>query len=253
MRASLRKLRTDYIDLLYIHWWDFTTSIEELMISLNTLLQQGKVLYLGASDLPAYVVARCNQYARDHGLRGFVVYQGRWSAMDRDFERDILHLARDDGMGLAPWGALGAGQFKSEAQIEEMKKNSEVGRTPFLANPLAKTVGKVLDGIAQRKNTQITSVALAYVMHKAPYVFPIVGGRKIDHLKGNIAALELELAAADIEEIEGAAPFDPGFPLNAFGSDPAYNFLLKASGHFDYVQRPLPIRPHKEAQLEGKD
>lgn len=72
--------------------WDYTTSIPEVMKSLNTLADQGKVLYLGVSDTPAWVVSKANQYARDHGLRQFVVYQGRWSAASRDFERDIIPM-----------------------------------------------------------------------------------------------------------------------------------------------------------------
>ncbi len=85
LEASLKKLRTDYIDVLYIHWWDFTTSIEELMQSLNRMVQAGKILYLGVSDTPAWVVSRANQYARDHGMKQFSVYQGLWSASNRDF------------------------------------------------------------------------------------------------------------------------------------------------------------------------
>jgi aryl-alcohol dehydrogenase-like predicted oxidoreductase len=87
VEASLRKLQTDYIDLLYIHWWDFTTTIPEIMQSLNHLVVQGKVLYLGISDTPAWVVSKANQYARDHNLRQFSVYQGKWNAAERDFER----------------------------------------------------------------------------------------------------------------------------------------------------------------------
>lgn len=98
--ASLKKLQTDYIDLLYVHWWDFSASIPELMQSLNHLVVQGKVLYLGVSDTPAWVVSKANQYARDHGLRQFCVYQGRWSAASRDFERDIIPMCRDEGVSL---------------------------------------------------------------------------------------------------------------------------------------------------------
>lgn len=83
LNASLKKLKTDYIDLLYLHWWDFTTSIPEIMQSLNIMVQQGKVLYLGISDTPAWIVSQANQYARDHGLRPFSVYQGRWNAAMR--------------------------------------------------------------------------------------------------------------------------------------------------------------------------
>lgn len=247
VEASLQKLRTSYIDLLYVHWWDFTTSIPELMLSLNGLLQRGKVLYLGASDLPAYVVAKANQYARDHGLRGFVVYQGKWSAACRDFERDILDLVRDEGMGLCPWGALGGGAFKTAAQREAMEKAGEKGRATVGENAAVAKVLPVLEALAEKKGTATTSVAMAYVMHKAPYVFPIVGGRKLEHLKANVEALAVELSDEDIEEIEDAAPFDPGFPYNMLGRNAEENFLLKAMDVTDYVKPPGPIRVHKPA------
>ena len=248
VEASLKKLQTEYIDVLYVHWWDFTTTIEEMMLSLNTLVNQGKVLYLAASDLPAYVVAKANQYARDHALRGFVLYQGKWSAADRDFERDILHLCREEGMGLAPWGALGGGQFKTKAQREEIEKSGDKGRnTTGRENPRAAPVSSVLEKVAQRKgDVPITSIAMAYVMHKAPYVFPIVGGRKLEHLKGNIDALSIELTDEDMAEIEGAVPFDPGFPFNAFGSRPEDNFLLKGMDATDYVEPQRAIKPFKK-------
>ncbi|PTB62906.1 oxidoreductase [Trichoderma citrinoviride] len=235
VEASLQKLQTDYIDLLYVHWWDYATSIPELMQSLNALVVSGKVLYLGISDAPAWVVSKANEYARNHGFRQFSVYQGRWSAANRDFERDIIPMCRDEGMALAPWGALGAGKFKTEEQ-----RNSEVGRKVQLTETDIQ-VSKVLEKIALRKNTALTSVALAYVMHKTPYVFPIVGGRTIDHLKGNIEALTLQLTQEDIEEIESAYPFDIGFPNSMLwgGKEPAASpqkiWLFEAAAHFEYV------------------
>ncbi|MCJ1365211.1 hypothetical protein MMC16_004332 [Acarospora aff. strigata] len=249
VRDSLKKLQTDYIDLLYVHWWDFTTSIPELMQSLNDLVRAGKVLYLGISDTPAWIVSKANEYARNHGLRQFVVYQGRWSAADRDFERDIIPMCQAEGMGLAPWGALGGGKFKAQAQ----RDGGGEGRNMGEASEAQIAVSKVLEGIAKRKDTLITSVALAYVMHKAPYVFPIVGGRKVEHLKGNIEALGLELEDKDIEEIEGATPFDPGFPLKFLSQKPGGakgpgdSWLLSMAGAMDYVEPEKPIRPHQES------
>ncbi|KAM0797072.1 NADP-dependent oxidoreductase domain-containing protein [Usnea florida] len=248
VRNSLHKLKTDYIDILYVHWWDFTTSIPELMQSLNTLVQQGKVIYLGVSDTPAWIVSKANQYARDHALRQFVVYQGNWSAALRDFERDIIPMCAAEGMGLAPWGALGGGNFKTKKQREEMKGEGRNMR-PATENQIKLT--DALEIIANRKNTAITSVALAYVMAKAPYVFPIVGGRKIEHLKGNIEALGLELSEEDVAEIEAAAPFDVGFPLNFLSQKPGGakgpgdSWLMNTVGHFDYVEDSKPIKPSK--------
>ena len=94
---SLKKLRTSYIDILYVHFWDFETSIEEVMNGLHNLVVQGKVLYLGISDAPAWVVAQANQYARDHGKSPFVIYQGCWSLLERSFEREIIPMARVHG------------------------------------------------------------------------------------------------------------------------------------------------------------
>ena len=86
---------------------------------------------------------------------------------------------------------------------------------------------------------------MAYVMHKAPYVFPIVGGRTLEHIKGNVEALSVELSEEDIKEIEGAYEFDLGFPMNIFGSQAEENWLMNTGGNYDYVKRELPIRPGK--------
>jgi len=186
-------------------------------------------------------VAKANQYARDHGLRQFSVYQGRWSAASRDFEREIIPMCRAEGMGIAPWGALGGGNFKDTSDTDK-------GRNMGGPSEAHVDVSKVLSSIAKEKKTQITSVALAYVMHKAPYVFPIVGGRKIDHLKGNIEALGLELSDKDMDDIDGATPFDLGFPHNFLtqkknGADitPADVWLTHSFVNGDYVQHPKPI------------
>jgi aryl-alcohol dehydrogenase-like predicted oxidoreductase len=240
---SLKKLHTDYIDLLYVHWWDFTTSIPELMNSLHHLVASGKILYLGISDTPAWIVVKCNDYARFHGLTQFSVYQGHWSCAFRDFERDILPMVEAEGMGLAPWGALGRGQLKS---AEEYNHPDRDGRKMGPQNPKYERLSKKLDEMAKKKGTIITSIALAYVMHKAPYVFPIVGGRKVEHLKGNIEALGVKLSQEEINEIDDAEPFDVGFPLSFLFSGQTYRtnltaqdiYLIKANTNLESVQGP---------------
>lgn len=151
-------------------------------------------------------------------------------------------MCKDEGMALAPWGALGGGKFKSEEQ-----RKADVGRK-VEANEVDIQVSKVLEKIAARKNTVITSVALAYVVQKSPYVFPIVGGRTVDHLKNNIEALTLQLSEEDIEEIESAYPFDLGFPGNMLwgkklnGSQQKI-WLLESAAHFEYVPEPKVCQP----------
>lgn len=146
-------------------------------------------------------------------------------------------MTRQEGMALAPWGALGGGKFKTD----EQRRASE-GRQVQATEAEVK-VSRVLESIAQRKNTAITSIALAYVMHKTPYVFPIVGGRKVDHLKGNIEALTISLSAEDIKAIEDVVPFEIGFPHNFLWANGLPECeqdvrLMGMAGTFDYVQGP---------------
>jgi len=102
LEDSLKKLRTSYVDILYVHWWDYDTTIEEGMNALHHLVATRKVLYLGISDAPAWVVSQANQYAKDHGKTPFVIYQGAWNVMDRAFERDIIPMARSLGTRIHP-------------------------------------------------------------------------------------------------------------------------------------------------------
>lgn len=158
-------------------------------------------------------------------------------------------MCQAEGMGIAPWGALGGGHFKTD----EQRKNAEAkSRGSRQASEAAIKISKVLEKIANREKTQITSVALSYVMHKAPYVFPIIGGRKLEHLKGNIEGLSLSLSDEDIKEIEGANAFDIGFPLSFLGGpegvkSPEDLWLMNFAGHQQHVAWPkvcLSLNPN---------
>lgn len=245
VNASLEKLQTSYIDVLYVHFWDMATSAEELMQSLNVLVQDRKVLYLGISDAPAWWVVKCNSYAKSHGLRPFSVYQGRWSAAVRDMEREIIPMCRDQKMGIAPWGVLGGGYLKPKTKREE-----QGGRTMDVRTGREDVVADAIEGIAERLKVPLTSIALAWVLHKEPYVFPIIGGRKVEHLQGNIDALSLELSDEDVHKIDEAYGFQPGFPYDFLGGGkmpkgPADVVFNQRYGNFDYVEEPKPIKPHQ--------
>ncbi|KAL1963134.1 hypothetical protein VTN77DRAFT_8677 [Rasamsonia byssochlamydoides] len=254
LEASLRKLQTSYVDIFYVHTWDFTTTIPELMHSLHHLVASGKVLYLGVSNTPAWVVSKANEYARQKGLTPFSIYEGQWSAAEREIERDVVPMCEDEGMALAPFGVLGMGYFKTKAQREAEARNpvkEDQGRNvPFVDKPQKTVVAEALERVARVHNTTITSVALAWVRTKGPYIFPIVGGRKVEHLKANIEALGLELTQEDIDEIEKALPFDYGYPQTFLGGAgvaryPEDVWMTKRFGHFDWVSRPQPPKPHK--------
>lgn len=195
------------------------------MDSLDAVVKQGKVLYLGISDTPAYIVSAANAYAKANGKTQFSIYQGRWNIMLRDMEREIIPMARHWGMALAPWDAIGGGKFQTKKQLEERKKNNEGLRSMMGSgdqNENEEKISAALEKVANAHGLESpTAVALAYVMAKTPRVFPIVGGRKVEHLHQNIKALEIKLSDKDIEELEKVIPFEPGFPNNFVGEDPA--------------------------------
>ncbi|KAG0151860.1 hypothetical protein CROQUDRAFT_35893 [Cronartium quercuum f. sp. fusiforme G11] len=188
---SLKNLQTSYIDILYVDFWDWTASIEEMMESLDVFVKDGKVLYLGVSDTPAWVVSQANQYARDHGLAPFSVYQGHWSLLLRDFQLEILPMCVSEGMALCPWG-----------EIIPDKSQPHGGRTKRFAEGENST----LYAIAKELGTlSVTAIALAYGLRKFPFIFPIIGERKLEHYHAKITSLSLRLTQDHIKKIEGVS------------------------------------------------
>ncbi|KAI0071466.1 aryl-alcohol dehydrogenase [Panus rudis PR-1116 ss-1] len=232
IEASLKKLRTSYIDILYLHYWDYTTSIEEV----------------GVSDTPAYIVSKANSYARLMGKTPFVIYEGAWSILNRGLEREIIRMARDEGMAIAPYDVLASGKIRTDEEEQKRRETGEKGRTllnrEWERNEDERKVAKALEKVAAEVGAKtIQAVAIAYVMQKVPYVFPIIGGRKVEHLHANIEALEIALTPEHIKFLESILPFDLGFPYNRFGDGGDYHILSKTAGHFDKWPKAEPIRP----------
>lgn len=157
-------------------------------------------------------------------------------------------MARHFGMALAPWDVLGGGKFQSKAAIEERKKNNEGLRSLMGSsgqNEDEVKISAALEEVANEHNVTVTAVALAYVMSKTINVFPLVGGRKVEHLHDNIKALTIKLSDAQIKKLEDVRPFDIGFPNNFIGENPAIsgqpNFLLGASASIAWQKLAKPI------------
>jgi aryl-alcohol dehydrogenase-like predicted oxidoreductase len=180
-----------------------------------------------------------------------------WNVSKRDIERDILPMCRDEGMGICAWGTLGQGMFQTATSFAEREK-SNPGRKGLPITAEEKAGSAVLETIAKRKGASIQNVALAYCMAKAPYVFSIVGSRKVEHLKGNTDGLGLRLSEEDIDEIEKGYEFDPGFPHtflsgSMFTSDSLKGafqakdvWMTKFQGNFDWIEVGKAIQPAEE-------
>jgi aryl-alcohol dehydrogenase-like predicted oxidoreductase len=173
----------------------------------------------------------------------------------RDFERDIIPMCHDEGMGLCPYGALNQGRFQTAQVFKEREKHNP-GRNMKPTTVRDRQVSLVLEKIAGERGLDLRQVALAYVYYKAPYVTPIIGGRKLEHLKSNIAGLGVSLTDDEIAAIDAAFPFDHGFPhtflsgslfeenaapRGAFGPEDVW--LTKHQGEFDWVKAPKPVVP----------
>lgn len=218
------------------------------MDSLHILVEQGKVLYLGISDTPAWVVSAANTYAKANGKTPFSVYQGRWNVMLRDFEREIIPMARTFGMALAPWDVIGGGKFQSKKQLEERKKQGEGLRNLLGGEQTAQEekISAALEKVAgEHGDASLSAIALAYVMQKTINVFPIVGGRKVEHLRDNIKALSIRLTPKQIEYLESQTDFDVGFPSNFIGESPQLtgksSWTVAATAQIAYTTPPKPF------------
>ncbi|KAJ6505317.1 aryl-alcohol dehydrogenase [Mycena sanguinolenta] len=244
LESSLKKLRTTYIDVLYVHHWDLHCSVEEMMDGLHILVLSGKVLYLGISDSPAWLVVKANDYAKANGKTPFVVYQGAYSVLQRDIEREILPMCRHEGIAIAPFRVVGGGHIRTDAEEERRRSSGEKGRSsfgPWERTPDEKKMCDALEAVAGQVGAKhITAVAIAYTMHKAPFVYPIIGGRSVEQLMANIEALDITLTDEQIAYIDSILPFDKGFPNNFIGQYGGYPTSLGRYSTFD--TQPL-LRP----------
>lgn len=214
VEGSLRRLGTDYIDLLWLHMWDGITPVDEVMRALDDLVRAGKVLYVGISDTPAWVVAQANTLADLRGWSCFVAYQGEYSLASRAPERDILPMTQAMEMTFLPWGILEGGQLtgKYNAPSEEAKRSRDAGEG-------IKQLASVLMEVARETGHTPSQIAINWVRQKPYRVIPIVGARTEKQLKDNLGCLQFELSEEQLERLNLASPIDLGFPHSFLTSD----------------------------------
>lgn len=211
LETSLRRLRTDYIDLYYVHLWDHLTPIEETMRVLDDAVRAGMILHVGISDTPAWVIAQANTLALWRGWSRFVAVQARYNLLSRDAERDLLPAADKLGMVVAAWSPLGGGvltgKFSSPAGPD--------GPTRVSADSISErdhAVTRVVQDVADELGASASQVALAWTMARSLAVHPIVGTRSLDQFRDNLGAMSITLPTELIARLDAASGFDVGFP-----------------------------------------
>jgi aryl-alcohol dehydrogenase-like predicted oxidoreductase len=212
LEQSLRRLRTDYVDLLWLHMRDATTPIEEVVRALDDQVRLGKVLYVGISDSPAWVAARANAIADLRGWTPFIGLQLPYSLASRDPERELLPMAAELGLTITPWGVLGAGVLTG--------RPTATLRWPEEASDRTQAIVGVLAGVAEDRGCTPAQAAIAWLLgRRAPELVPILGVRTADQLRDNLGALEVELTDGERSRLDEATAPSLGFPRSFLESD----------------------------------
>src|SRR3954452_8286191 len=212
--ASLRRLGTDYVDLLQIHRYDPDVPVEETMEALHDLVKPGKVRYLGASSMWAWRFAKLQHAAERHGWTKFISMQDQYSLLAREEEREMFGLLADQGVGSIPWSPLAGGRLTrpwgqtGSARSESNPSFDTFGRPLWLDSD--KAIVDVVARIAQKRGVSMTTVAMAWVLKHPVVDAPIVGATKPHHLADAATALDVELTDAETADLE--APYAPRQP-----------------------------------------
>ena len=223
---SLRRLRTDYIDLYWLHAWDRTTPIEETLRALDTLVQQGKVRYLGFSDTPAWKVAQAQTLALLRGWSPLIALQIEYSLLQRTVEGELIPMAQELGLGVTPWGPLRGGALSGKYKRADKGKH-EAGRGARVTSFLDDRTFDLLDlmeKIAGELATTVPRVALAWVQGRAGVASTIIGARTMEQLDDNIGALDVKLTADHVALLDNATTPTLPFPVDMLSMVPAFAF-----------------------------
>lgn len=217
VEASLDRLDTDYIDLYWLHAWDYTTPVDEVMRALDDLVSAGKVLYIGISDTPAWIVSQANTLAELRGWTRFVALQLRYSLIDRTAERELLPMARALDLAVTPWSVLGAGvlsgKYNRDKQAAGRAKDGAAKKERNLQ--IAQAVIDVADEIGCTPS----QAAISWVRQQPGVIIPLIGANNLVQLRDNLGALEVTLSAEQMLRLDEASRIELGFPHDFLASD----------------------------------
>ena len=222
--ASLRRLGTDYVDLYWLHMWDMLTPVEEVMSTFDTLVRSGKVRAIGLSNTPAWYLAKAQLIAEHRGWERIAALQLEYSLVQRAIEREHLPAALDLGMGIVPWSPLAHGFLSGKYTRDDAGPSGE-GRIDALRDlgfyrapdDQGWTVLDAVREIAKEVDRSPAQVALNWVTNRPGVTATLVGARTLAQLEDNLAALDFELSAGQMERLTALSDFDHGYPYSMFG------------------------------------
>ena len=236
VEQSLERMQTDYLDLLYLHAWDGTTPVEEVLRAMDDLVRAGKVLYVGISDTPAWQVARMQAIADVRGWSPLVALQVEYNLVQRTVERELLPMGRELGLGVIPWSPLASGVLSGKyAKADLAPAGDDVATTrkgvATVTGSLSErglAIAEVVKDVARGLERTPAQVALAWTLRHPAVTSPIIGARTLAQLEQNLVALDVELPAEALAQLDAASAIELGFPHD-FLASPAVR-ATKAGG-----------------------
>jgi aryl-alcohol dehydrogenase-like predicted oxidoreductase len=229
VEASLKRLKTDYIDLYWLHIWDQLTPVEEVMRAFDDLVSQGKVLYVGVSDAPAWWVAQANTLASLRAWSPFVGLQIEYSLMERTIERELLPMAKAFGLGLVAWsplaGGILTGKYNKAGSDKDGRYSSEMMQGFLPDRERQDRIVAALEKVSGETGASLAQVALAWLRYRPIPVIPIIGARKLKQLEDNLASLKLNLTPEQVKTLDDASSIVLGFPHDFYDMDMIRGFI----------------------------
>ncbi len=245
--SSLQRLGTGYLDLLWVHIWDFRTPVEEVMRGLDDLVRQGRVHYAAISNAPAWKVAQANTLAEQRGWTPFVAYQGEHSLIDRSVDREIRPMCFELGLTLMPWSPLAGGLLTGKyTESDSGPPDPAVMKTGARKAQLQATgainarnleIVAAVRRVADAADATPSQVALAWLLARQGRPLPVIGARTVDQLKDNLGCLDVALSADQVAELDDASAIELGYPHRLYTSTMLRNMLVdrqsRVEGGFD--------------------
>jgi aryl-alcohol dehydrogenase-like predicted oxidoreductase len=207
---SLRRLRTDYVDVYWLHNWDPVVPIEETMRALDDLVTAGKVRYVGVSDLPAWKAAEADLVARFRGWSPVIGMQVEYSLLERTPEGELLPMAAERGIGVLPWGPLRGGLLSGKFSRRQTENDSK--RAWVRATGADYAVLDVVDEVADETGASPAAVALSWVRHRSAITSTLIGARRLDQLRSNLDAVDVRLTEAQVRRLDEVSEPTLDFP-----------------------------------------
>lgn len=239
VEASLKRLGSEYVDLLWVHIWDFTTPVEEVARALETMVRSGKVLHVGASDTPAWVMAEFNAIAGLRGWSPFAAMQVEYSLLERAVEAELVPLARARDLAVLAWAPLAGGVLTGKYR----KGAPDSGRAEWNSERLGEQSSRVVDevlAIAAESGRSPAQVALNWLVAQDPRIIPIVGARRPEQLKDALGAVDGALAPEHVARLSAVSAIAKGFPASMW--DNSYvidNFVTRGAGAIEGWRKPF--------------